>query len=77
MELKGRLQKKKKLNDNYGAIKDTLTGIASDSEDKTQTRHEAAALVSQVSKLYKLETMTMTILWGCVLGRFKATNDQL
>lgn len=35
--------------------------MASDSEDKTQTRHEAAALVSQVSKLDKLETIIMTL----------------
>ena len=64
----------KALSENYGAIRDTLIKIASDSDEKTQTKLKAAALVA---KLDKLETVIMTKLWDQVLHRFKATSDQL
>jgi len=63
----------KTLNENNRAIRDTLA-TASDCDEKTQTKLEAAALLT---KLDKLEMVIMTMLWDRVLHRFKATSDQL
>ena len=48
-------------------MRDTLAKVASDCDEKTQTKLEAAALVT---KLDKLETVIMTMLWDQVLHRF-------
>uniref|UniRef100_A0A8C6LVK5 TTF-type domain-containing protein n=1 Tax=Nothobranchius furzeri TaxID=105023 RepID=A0A8C6LVK5_NOTFU len=64
----------KALKVNYRSIRDILAKISLDRDEKTQTKLEAAALVS---KLDKLETVIMTLLWDRVLHRFKATSDQI
>ena len=48
--------------------------MASDGQERQDTRREAAALYN---KLGKLETALMTIIWDTVLHRFKLTSDSL
>ena len=63
-----------KLHENYSAIRETLAKIATDCDEKPDTRRDAAALVG---KLDTLETVMMGILWDRVLGRFKAVSVHL
>ena len=62
------------LCENYPAIRQALQMMASDSQERQDTRREAAALYN---KLGKLETALMTIIWDTVLHRFKLTSDSL
>lgn len=48
--------------------------LASDDEEKPDTRREATALCN---KLRKLETALMTVFWDTVLHRFKLTSNGL
>lgn len=62
------------LHDNYARIMEALQGIASDSEERQDTRNEAAALCA---KLARLETALLAIFWDRVLQRFKMTSKEL
>ncbi|KAF7655413.1 hypothetical protein LDENG_00056280 [Lucifuga dentata] len=64
----------KVLHEHYCVIKEALQHIASDTEQKQDTRREAAALCR---KLEKMETAFMTILWDTVLQRYNATSHKL
>uniref|UniRef100_A0A3B4ULL1 DUF4371 domain-containing protein n=1 Tax=Seriola dumerili TaxID=41447 RepID=A0A3B4ULL1_SERDU len=62
------------LCENYPVIRQALQMMASDSQERQDTRHEAAALSN---KLGKLETALMIVIWNTVLHRFKLTSDSL
>uniref|UniRef100_A0A3B4Y3E3 DUF4371 domain-containing protein n=1 Tax=Seriola lalandi dorsalis TaxID=1841481 RepID=A0A3B4Y3E3_SERLL len=60
--------------ENYPAIRQALQMMTSDSQERQDTRREAAALSN---KLGKLQTALMTVIWDTVLHRFKLTSDSL
>uniref|UniRef100_A0A8C5GFL1 TTF-type domain-containing protein n=1 Tax=Gouania willdenowi TaxID=441366 RepID=A0A8C5GFL1_GOUWI len=62
------------LSENYAKIASSLQMVASDDEERRDTRREAAALCN---KLEKLETALMTMFWDTVLQRFKLTSNSL
>ena len=51
-----------------------MAKIALDSDEKERCKCEASPLVA---KLDTLESVMMTMVWGRILGRFKATSDKI
>ncbi|KAK0156468.1 Zinc finger MYM-type protein 1 [Merluccius polli] len=62
------------LRENYAEIRGALQMLASDNEERQDTRREAAALCN---KLGKLETALTDVFWDTVLHRFKLTSNGL
>lgn len=59
---------------NYMEIQTALNEISSDNKQNLETRVQAEALVSKMSKI---ETALMTVIWHAVLERFNATSMSL
>lgn len=62
------------LRENYVEIRGALQMLASNDEERQDTRREAAALYT---KLGNLETALMAVFWDTVLHRFKLTSNGL
>ncbi|XP_029671003.1 uncharacterized protein LOC115240168 [Formica exsecta] len=64
----------KVLVDGYSEIKDALTSISHNKEQKDIVRNEATSLLEKISSL---ETALFAVFWNDVLERFNTTNKML
>lgn len=69
-----RAEATKALVDGYNEIKDALTSIFRNKEQKDIVRNEA---ISLLKKMNSLETALFAVFWNDVLERFNATNKML
>ncbi|XP_065645747.1 zinc finger MYM-type protein 1-like [Hydra vulgaris] len=64
----------KSLVENFNGIHAALCHIAEDTEEKSDTRHEALCLLNKITKL---EFALMAVLWHHILKRFNAVSKFL
>lgn len=69
-----RAEAMKVLVDGYSEIKDALTSISHNKEQKDIVRNEATSLLEKMSSL---ETALFAVFWNDVLERFNTTNKML